>query len=194
MAKKPMISIELGEGFVSKTRSIDKRIKGALLAALGIGKDAGPVRLAVGESFGTRMTPSFESLMKRTRDELREETPRSKGALKTGPHLADGWRVRTRVNSAGKRFEIDNKDPRAEKLLAIFEYGTKVDYEIKPKNKKALAFYWEKQNKHAVFRRVTHPGINQYVGFIAKARRRLRRRTTAALVSLEKRWIRNVGV
>ncbi|MEC7116515.1 MAG: hypothetical protein VXW76_08145, partial [Actinomycetota bacterium] len=88
-----------------------------------------------------------------------------------------------------------NKDPRAQKLLAIFEYGTKVNYEIASKDpKKPLFFYWQKTNSVVRFRRVTHPGINQYVGYIARARRRLRRRTTAALVSLEKRWIQNVGV
>lgn len=202
MASKPFLNIELGEGFVSKTRSLDKTIRGALLAALGVDEsrkgdgEIGPATLRVASKFGVRMTPSFESIMRRTRDELRDETPRSKGALKQGPHLADGWRVRVRTDSNGSRFfEVDNKDPRAEKLLAIFEYGTKKNYKIEAKDPdNPLFFYWEKVNKVVRFRKVTHPGVNQYVGYIARARRRLRARSTKALLRLEQRWIKNVGI
>jgi len=200
------MKIELGSALRSGNRnSLDKVIKSGLLAALG---DEFKKNLAVPAGRGIRMNPSFRNIVKKVRDELEIQTPKSdspggggSAGPSTGGQLARSWKVRTRNTPEGKTFEIVNVDPRANELLPILEYGTrKKNYEITPRFKKSLSFLWQNPPAdvspgpiHVQFRKVTHPGIKAGF-FIRRARRRLRARTVKALKSLEQRWIRNASI
>lgn len=174
-------TIELGAGFVSKSDRIDVRLINGLLAAID-------KNLRVPKKYGVQMNPSFRKLALRSRAELEAETPKSEG----GGKLAKSWKVVVRTSKAGIDMTVENRDPRADLLLPIFEYGAK-PHRIRPRNKKALAFFWEKAGKDVVFREVNHPGIKG-TRLVERARRRLRRRTNIALSRLVDRWIKNVGL
>tara|TARA_Y100000114_G_C11763344_1_gene331251 strand:+ start:3220 stop:3825 length:606 start_codon:yes stop_codon:yes gene_type:complete len=198
--------IELGSALRSGNRnSLDKIIKSGLLGALG---DDFRKNLAVPSGRGIRMNPSFRNIVKKVRDELEVQTPKSKSpelggsaGPSTGGQLAKSWKVKTKNTVEGKTFEIVNVDPRAPELLPILEYGTrKKNYEISPRFKKSLSFLWENPPAnlspgplHVQFRKVTHPGIRAGF-FVRSARRRLRARTVKALKQLEKRWIKNASI
>tara|TARA_Y100001973_G_scaffold106348_1_gene183687 strand:- start:29851 stop:30441 length:591 start_codon:yes stop_codon:yes gene_type:complete len=192
-----MIKIELGERLIKGTRSLDKVLMTALLDA--IGDDELKKVQARATKRGVRMRPSFKRLAQQTQEELIQSTP--------GTAMAHGWKVRSTRKRGLLEYEVVNEDPRAKlnllgesyTLLDVLEYGTPRPYEITGN----LILKFRSGGGVVYRRRVTHPAIQFFpgvdwrgrqkqIGFIRRARLRLRKRSTEALKRLEARWKQNV--
>jgi len=176
------IDIVLGEGFISKTRSIDKQIRQSLLDVIGD-------NLTVDQQKSKRrLRSSFRTILEGIVEELKAETPKDTGKL------AAGWRLKTKRLEGKLEYTITNVQnevlPKGYTLLDVLEFGAR-PHLIEAKNEDALSFFWKKFGKQVAFRKVNHPGINKaknpFVGFIGRARRRMRRRGTKALQRLASR-------
>jgi len=172
--------IELGPGFISKTRSLDKQIRQALVDAIGDNMTVDQTKSK------RRLGKSFRTLLNQSVDELKIETPKDTGKL------AAGWKLKTKRTNGQLEYLITNDhnipvNETGATLLDVLEFGAR-PHTIKPKKAKALSFFWPRVGKNVFFRRVRHPGINKsknsFVGFIARARRRLRKRGTEQLRKL----------
>ena len=201
--RKPKFEIVLDDGFISKTRSVDKVILGALVAAMNDTVDGSRslVGLKVAKRYGVRMKPSFRQIMEGTVEEIREGTPVDTGELQRGWKLKEsrktGRLVYTIVNDAPPRppqypggAPLNSAD-----LINMLEFGTK-PHKIAPVKKKSLS----DQARGGTFfsrRAVSHPGINKgknaFVGWIGRARRKMRARSTKALQGLATRWVANAN-
>jgi len=179
--------IELGPGFVSKTRSLDQQIRQALVDVIGDNMTVDQTKSK------RRLGKSFRTLLEQSVTELKAETPKDTGKL------AAGWELKTKRTNGQLEYLITNDNNKvlgdSGTLLDVLEFGAR-PHTIKPRYAQALAFFWQRMGKNVFFRQVRHPGINKsknpFVGFIGRARRRLRKRGTKQLESLGKRIIADV--
>ena len=179
--------IELGPGFISKNRSLDKQIRQALVNVIGDNMTVDQTKSK------RRLGKSFRTLLNQSLGELIKETPKDTGKL------AGGWKLKTKRTNGKLEYLITNDNNKvlgdSGTLLDVLEFGAS-PHTIKPRYAQALAFFWQRMGKNLFFRQVRHPGINKsknpFVGFIGRARRRLRKRGTKQLESLGKRIIADV--